>query len=100
MSLKFQTEFEDREPEVLGITDPPPAPPPTPLYTVLLIAGIAVVFAAQLAVGMEESALRAGFLKPAFLHDHEYWRILTGATFETSERPIGESISSPSVTTA
>ncbi len=80
MSLKFQTEFEDDEPEVLGIKDPPPAPPPTPYYTVLLIAGIAVVFATQIAVGMEDSTLRAGFLKPAFLRDHEYWRILTGAT--------------------
>jgi membrane associated rhomboid family serine protease len=83
MSVQFQTEFED-DPEVLGIIDPPPAPPPTPLYTAVLIAGIVVVFAAQLFVGLDESALRAGFLKPAFLFGQEYWRILTGATLHGS----------------
>lgn len=53
---------------------------PQPIYTIILILGIAAVFVAQLAVGMEVSAMRAGFDKQAFLHGHEYWRILTGAT--------------------
>ena len=53
---------------------------PRPVYTILLILGIAAVFVAQIATGLEISALRAGFDKPAFLKSHEYWRILTGAT--------------------
>lgn len=53
---------------------------PRPVYTVILIVGIAAVFLAQLAAGIDVSALRAGFYKPAFLKDHEYWLILTGAT--------------------
>src|SRR5207248_10390065 len=52
---------------------------PIPVYTVILFASIFAVFAAQLAGGLEESALVAGFVKPAFLKKHEYWRILTGA---------------------
>ena len=53
---------------------------PRPLYTIILIGGIAAVFAAQFAVGIGPSADLAGFDKPAFLRGHEYWRILTGAT--------------------
>lgn len=79
MSVKFETEIADA-PEVLSIVDPPPAPPPTPYYTVVLIVGIAAVFAAQLVTGIQQSVLLAGFDKPAFLLRHEYWRILTGAT--------------------
>ena len=79
MSEKFQTEI-DPPPEVLSIVDPPPAPPPTPYYTVVLIAAIVAVFVAQIGTGLAASILAVGFVKPAFLNDHEYWRILTGAT--------------------
>ena len=66
---------------------------PRPIYTAILIGSIAVVFAAQflfgdatklgainLLVGDERSLIAAGFVKPLFIHNHEYWRILTGAT--------------------
>jgi membrane associated rhomboid family serine protease len=78
MSQKFQTEFDD-PPEVLSIIDPPPLPPPTSYYTVVLIGAIGAVAVTQLVTGLEDSILVAGFVKPAFLQNHEYWRILTGA---------------------
>lgn len=49
-------------------------------YTYILIGSIIAVAIAQFAVGLELSVDRAGFVKPAFINDHEYWRILTGAT--------------------
>lgn len=79
MHEKFQTEIED-PPEVLSIVDPPPAPPPTPYYTVVLIGAIAAVFVAQIGTGLDGSIEVAGFDKPLFINQHEYWRILTGAT--------------------
>ena len=57
---------------------------PIPVYTTTLIIAIGIVFIAQLAEGLDKSILRAGFVKQAFLHDHEYWRILTGATTHAS----------------
>ena len=51
-----------------------------PYYTYVLIAAIAAVAITQFVTGVEPSILSAGFVKPAFLHSHEYWRILTGAT--------------------
>lgn len=66
---------------------------PVPKYTVVLLACIGLVFAVQLLVDsprpqslteflfyeLRISSQKAGFLKPAFLHGGEYWRILTGA---------------------
>lgn len=49
-------------------------------YTYILIASIVAVAVTQLATGLEASVESAGFVKPAFLRNHEYWRILTGAT--------------------
>jgi membrane associated rhomboid family serine protease len=77
MSLKYQNE---EEPEQTAAQPAQQYRPPVPVYTLLLIVGIAAVFAAQLGAGLEESILRAGFVKQAFLRNHEYWRILTGAT--------------------
>ena len=65
---------------------------PVPKYTVALLILIGAVFAVQLWVDaprpaspsdllfyeLIKSSLAAGFVKPAFLHDGEYWRILTG----------------------
>ncbi len=53
--------------------------PGTPYYTYLLVASIVVVAAVQMATGLEGSVMAAGFDKPAFLNNGEYWRILTGA---------------------
>ncbi len=76
MSLQYQTEEDLPEVE----TRAPEVGPAVPLYTVLLIVSIVAVAAVQLASGLESSILAAGFVKPAFLERHQYWRILTGAT--------------------
>ncbi len=78
MSLKFQTE-EDQ------LADASSAQyvavrPPQPVFTIILIAAIGVVFTGQIISGLSPSIEAAGFDKPAFLRAHEYWRILTGAT--------------------
>jgi len=80
MSLKFQTEDDEVEFQDSPVADVPQLQEPFPAYTITLIAGIVAVFLAQLSIGFDESALIAGFVKPAFLRSHEYWRILTGAT--------------------
>jgi membrane associated rhomboid family serine protease len=76
MSLKYQT--EDFEPDMSQTQAQSPAP--IPVYTIVLIVAIAAVALVQLATGFDESALSAGFVKPAFLRGREYWRIITGAT--------------------
>ncbi len=79
MSLQYQTEDE----ETAVAAEAPvrvAVPVPLPLYTIVLIAGIAVVAVTQFTTGLDASILSAGFVKPAFLRQHEYWRILTGAT--------------------
>ena len=58
---------------------PPVVAVPFPLYTAILIACIAAVSIAQLVFGLSGSIDAAGFNKPLFLHEHEYWRLLTGA---------------------
>ena len=62
-----------------------------PFYTYFLLGSIVAVFLAQMLfgdavstfslsniVGDERSAIAAGFVKPYFLENREYWRILTG----------------------
>jgi len=51
---------------------------PFPFVTVVLLVCIATVFAIQMYVGLERSLLLAGFSKPAFTIDHQYWRLFTG----------------------
>src|ERR1043166_4527042 len=75
MSIKIQTE-EDAAQDAGA----PQYKPPIPLYTVILIVAIAAVVLAQVVAGFDESIMAAGFVKPPFRADHEYWRILTGAT--------------------
>lgn len=78
MSFTYQT--EDSEQEKLSQRETAAqAPPPVPVYTIVLIASFAVVTAVQFYTGLDRSILIAGFVKPAFLQDHQYWRILTGA---------------------
>jgi rhomboid protease GluP len=61
---------------------------PVPLYTTILIVAIGAVFLAQLASGLDNSILRAGFVKNNFVHG-EYWLILTGATTHASILHVG-----------
>ena len=80
MSLDYR---QEQPPEVV-----PEAVPalriPVPYYTIILLVCMSTVFAVQLLVGIERSALIVGFAKPAFLFDGEYWRILTGAVVHGS----------------
>ena len=78
MSFTYQTDEVTPDEQRSEPSVPQPRPP-LPIYTIILIASFAVVAAVQLATGLDRSILQAGFVKPAFLHDHQYWRILTGA---------------------
>lgn len=50
-----------------------------PLYTAILLVCIAGVTIAQFVFGLGDSIDAAGFDKPRFVNNYEYWRILTGA---------------------
>lgn len=80
MALEYRS--DDDEPEVPNTQADylVPAGTDTPYYTIILVAAIALVAVVQLGTGLENSILAAGFVKPAFVANHEYWRILTGAT--------------------
>lgn len=51
----------------------------TPYYSYILIACLIAVMLTQMAVGLDESVLLAGLVKPDVWSKQEYWRILTGA---------------------
>ena len=79
MSLSYESEIEPQELDV----DPDETAsvrPDLPYYTIVLVSSIAAVALVQFGTGLDASIVSAGFDKPAFLRDHEYWRILTGAT--------------------
>lgn len=79
MSFTYQTEEpEENEQPAENVAAAQPRPP-LPVYTIVLIASFVTVTAVQLFTGLDRSILLAGFDKRAFLHDHQYWRILTGA---------------------
>lgn len=88
MSLNYQNEESDPgdENETLGVE---PEKPPTPYYTILLVAAIVGVALVQFTTGLEASVVAAGFDKPVFLQNNEYWRILTGATVHGSLLHVG-----------
>lgn len=67
----------------------PPAVSSAPIYTFILLGCIAAVMLAQVAAGIEPSIYKAGFVKQAFIHDGEYWRILTGATMHAGLLHVG-----------
>lgn len=54
--------------------------PAVPYFTYVLVGLIVAVTLAQMSVGIDESAVIAGFVKPDFWDKGEYWRILTGAS--------------------
>ena len=90
MSLKYQT--DEQVPGEWKVGEPIPAQrlrAPLPVYTLILIASIFAVFAAQLSGGLDASIYAAGFDKQAFLNHHQYWRILTGATTHASLLHVG-----------
>lgn len=57
---------------------------PVPLYTIVILVCIGATMVAQVYAGLDRSILIAGFVKPAFLDDGQYWRILTGAVLHAS----------------
>ena len=79
MSLKYQNYNEPGPEELEEIQNAAVERSSPPYYTYALLGCIVAVTAAQFAHGLEDSILLAGFVKPQFLHAHEYWRILTGA---------------------
>ena len=82
MSLKYQT---DEEVSVTGSNEGDQVDPfPVPVYTYIFLVSIAAVAVTQFATDLDESIALAGFVKPAFVVDHQYWRILTGATLHAS----------------
>lgn len=90
MSLKYQTDEQvpgESDNQRLGQAQRIKAP--FPIYTVIFVASILAVFAAQVAGGLEASINAAGFVKPAFVRGHEYWRILTGAATHGSVLHVG-----------
>lgn len=89
MSLQYQTDDDEQLSNDAEDATAAQFRLPIPLYTSILIAGILAVMAAQVASGLDGSILIAGFVKPAFLKDHEYWRILTGATTHGSLLHVG-----------
>jgi len=78
MSLNYQTEEDELQEQQDEAVEQPASPPP--IYTITFIVAIGAVALTQFATGLEASIAAAGFDKPLFLKQHEYWRILTGAT--------------------
>lgn len=78
MSLKYQT---DDDPQDIPAEHPEAAGEPVApaYYTYVLIGSIIAVALVQMTAGWNASIRSAGFDKPVFLQNHEYWRILTGA---------------------
>ncbi len=85
MSLKYQSDVDEiHHDSDAGTNAHAPESQRLPVYTIILLACIAAVMAAELAFGLDPSILQAGFVKRAFTTHHEYWRILTGAALHGS----------------
>lgn len=81
MSLQNQIEVDETPVDAKPETDSTRAVRPSlPLYTIVLLTCIIAVMAAELIRGIEYSVLAAGLVKPDFIFNHEYWRVLTSAT--------------------
>jgi membrane associated rhomboid family serine protease len=52
----------------------------TPYFSYILVGSIVAVTIFQMVIGLDDSTETAGFVKPHFIGNGEYWRILTGAT--------------------
>jgi rhomboid protease GluP len=90
MSLKYQ--IDEQVPGEVAVEESTPVQglrSPIPVYTSILIAGVIAVFVTQMATGMDASIRAAGFDKQAFIVNHEYWRILTGAATHASLLHVG-----------
>ncbi len=84
MSLKYQNDEEARDEQTASEAAVENVPSTIPYYTYTLLACIAGVMLAQVSAGLDASIFAAGFDKPAFLLNHEYWRIVTGAALHGS----------------
>src|SRR5687767_11479406 len=80
MSLEYREEREEEDEDELL----PEVRLPFPLYTIIILTCISMAMVAQVYSGLERSTQIAGFVKPAFLFDGEYWRIVTGAVLHGS----------------
>src|SRR5688500_9486627 len=87
-------EYRDEQPEHREIAEEEFGPPvlrSTPVYTVVILLCLGVVFAVQYLTTRDDyclmldrrSAAFAGFDKLRFIEYDEYWRILTGATIHS-----------------
>ena len=81
MSLKFQ---EDLSPEEENRENTPKPPVGQPLLSIALILCYTAVFIAQFMTGFDRSVMLAGDDKDAFIHQQEFWRMLTGAALHGS----------------
>ncbi len=94
MSLRYQTGDDDLAAE--HVQEPVERPVP-PYYTYIFIISILLVFLVQFLTSHDPiffeadrySPVLAGFDKQLFLRDHEYWRILTGATLHSGLLHVG-----------
>ena len=85
MSLDYTDDQENaRPPTAEELAEAEAAMSATPVYTYLLLVCIAAVMIAEVSAGMQNSISAAAFDKPQFIHDREYWRILTGAAMHGS----------------
>lgn len=50
------------------------------IYTTILVVSIISVYIVEVLAGLENSVEAVGLVKTRVIYDHEYWRILTGAT--------------------
>lgn len=80
--MSLQNQPDEEQPEGVEETEEygEPVRLPVPIYTYVILGSIIAVAVVQFVSGLQPSILAAGFVKPAFIRNHEYWRILTGAT--------------------
>lgn len=78
MSLEYRSD-EESQPQQLE-EEYVTVRPPVPVYTILMVALTGIVFLVQVGTGFEVSTAAVSFDKLMFTAQHEYWRILTGAT--------------------
>lgn len=84
MSLKYQEDRSQESEEPGANVEPSSGASSLPLLSIILIVSYSVVFATQVATGLERSILLAGDDKEAFIQQDQFWRMLTGSTLHGS----------------
>ncbi|MEO7658188.1 MAG: rhomboid family intramembrane serine protease [Pyrinomonadaceae bacterium] len=87
--MQYQTDEAEPQASEQAAAETPGIRQPVPYYTIVLIAAIVMVAAVQMVTGLDASILAAGFDKPVFINEKEYWRILTGATLHGGLLHVG-----------